>query len=184
MRCSRGVLRGGKRGKRLFCLLWDERVEADDAVLCGKLIVRKLDCAILVQYRLETVDGLRPCEVLDVAIRFGHVPRHHDAIRELLDVAVARHARLEKYANRGNRVDQVSCGLAQRIEAPNRHASLVPRRPTTETKTWRIVWLAEADRARNTDCKRIPGLAGKRKRKVMQRDARLIDSLAEVRVPM
>ena len=61
---------------------------------------------------------------------------------------------------------------------------MIPRRPTTKTKTWRIVWLAKANRARNADCERIPVLAGKRKRKVVQRDARFRDFLAEVRVPL
>ena len=89
MRCSRGVLRRGKRAESFFRLFRDKRVEADDGVLCSKLMVRKLDGAILVQYRLEKVDGLRPRKVLDVAIRFGHFPSHDYAIREFLDVAVA-----------------------------------------------------------------------------------------------
>src|SRR6266700_6213358 len=159
MRGSGGMLRRGKRAERFFGLLWDEWVKADDGVLCGKLIVRKLDHAIFMQYSLETVDGLRPREVLDVAIRFGHVPSHDYAIRELLDVPVTRHPWFEKHTNRGNGVDQISRGFAQRIEAANRHASLIPRRPATETKTWRIVRLAEANRARNANRERIPALA-------------------------
>src|ERR1051325_9299142 len=184
MRGSRGVLRRGKRGKRFFCSLRDEWVNADDGVLCGMLVVRKLDSAIFVQCRLETVDGLRPREVLDVAIGFGHVPGHHDAIRELLDVAVARHPWFEKHTNRGNGIDKIPRRLAQRIEASNRDASLVPRRRAGATKTGRIVRLAKANRARNTECERIPGLPGKRKRKVMQRDARFGDFLAEVGIPL
>src|SRR2546430_15307161 len=81
MRGSRGVLRRGRRAERFFRLFRDKRVEADDGVFCGKPMVRKLDGAIFVQHGLETVDGLGPRKVLDVAIRFGHFPSHDYAIR-------------------------------------------------------------------------------------------------------
>src|SRR5215467_4208848 len=178
------MFRSGECAERLFCFLRNKRVEADDRILRRKLIVGELDRAILVQHRLETISRLGPSKVLDVAIGLGHLPGHYHSIRKLFDVAVARQARLEKDANRRNGVDQVSRRFAQRVEASNRNATLITRRPAAKTKTWRMIGLTETNRSGNTDRKRIPTLPGKRKRKIVHRHVRTGDSLTKFRVPL
>src|SRR5256884_1528342 len=109
-------------------------------------------------------------KVLDVAIRFGDVPAHHHTIGQLLHVAVARHSRLEKHANRGNGVDQIACRFTQSIEASNRNATGIPgRRAGTHPRAGWNVWFAETNRSGDADRERMPGHPGKRKRKVVQR---------------
>src|SRR5258708_16022368 len=120
-----GVYLAGERGERFLCSAGDERIDADDRVLRRKLLVRHFDRTVLVKYRLEPVDCLGPCKVLNVAPRFGHIPCHDDAILEFLYVAIARHARLEKNAYRREGVNQARGSFGQRIETANENSAFI-----------------------------------------------------------
>ena len=74
----------GQRGERLFHSARNERIDADDRVFRGELLVGHLDRAVFVEHGLESVDRLGPRKVLNVALRFGDVPRHDHAIASSL----------------------------------------------------------------------------------------------------
>ena len=127
MRGDGRVFLARERGKRLLCSARDKRIDTDDCVLRCKLLVRHFDRAILVEHRLEPVDGLGPSKVLDISPRFARIPGHHDAILEFLHVAIAGHARLEKNANRWNGVNQCRGPFGQRIEAADGNSAIIAR---------------------------------------------------------
>src|SRR5207247_9858996 len=115
-------------------------------------------------------------KVLELDIRVGNGHTYDHTMGQLLHVAVARHSRLEKHANRGNGVDQIACRFTQSIEASNRNATGIPgRRAGTHPRAVWNVWFAETNRSGDADRERMPGHPGKRKRKVVQRDLRLSD---------
>src|SRR6185437_15580588 len=168
IRCNGGIFVAGERDEGLFCFAGNERVDADDCVLCCDLLIRHFDRAVFVEHNLKTIDGLRPGEILNVAVRFGYVPRDDHAILEFLCVASAGHPRLEKDANGGNRVDYISRTFRQLIEARDGDSALIARRERGISAAGEPTscWRAESNRACNADGKRIPRLAGKWKREV------------------
>src|SRR5580700_1071264 len=185
MRGDRGVLLASEHGKRVLCSAGNERIDADDCVLCRKLLVGHLNRAVLVKHGLEAVDGLAPSKVLNVAPGFSHIPRHHHAILEFLYIAIARHARLEKNANRRNGVDQRCRPFGQRIETANGNAAFIATRSKAHSCVLggRVVFWCEPNRSANADRKRIPGLTRERKREVVQRDWMTVYLLAELPIP-
>lgn len=60
IRGSGGVFVAGERGERFFCFAGNERIDADDRVLCGELLIRHLDLTIFVKHNLKAIHGLSP----------------------------------------------------------------------------------------------------------------------------
>ena len=185
MRGNGRVLLAGERGERFLCCAGNERIDADNCVFRRKLLVRHFDGTVLVEDSLEPVDGLGPRKVLNVAPRFGHIPRHHHAILEFLYVTIARHTRLEKNAYRREGVNHARGPLGQRIETANGDSAFVTTGSEAGTCVigGRVAFRRKPNRSGNADGERIPGFAGKRKREIVQRDLMTTQRLAEVGVP-
>ena len=148
-----GVYLAGERGERFLCCAGNERIDAYNCIFRRKPLVRHFDRTVLVKHRLEPVDCLGPCKVLNVAPRFGHIPCHDDAILEFLYVAIARHARLEKNAYRREGVNQARGSFGQRIETANGDSAFITAGAEARTCAvdGRVAFRSEPNRSGNAD---------------------------------
>src|SRR5215467_2085775 len=133
----------GKSGQGLLPAI-QYGIDADDGVFRRKLLVRHVDGSIAMEHSLKAIDGLEPCEVLDVPVRFRKVPRHDYAVWQFLHIVRTGRAWLKEDADRRSAIDQRAGRFPQRIKAANGYSAIAG---DSRVRVASSLGLAKADRA-------------------------------------
>src|SRR5215470_19498890 len=113
------------------------------------------------EHTLEAVHRREPGHVLHASEWLGQAPGDDCAVVQFFQVARAGHSGFEKDTNGWCGVDQVSPRLRQFRETIHGNSAA----PAASPARW---WIAESHRAGHSHGKRLPTLAGKRKRELFQ----------------
>src|SRR6202021_2150182 len=168
-RCRTFPIRFRSRNIRdlLFPAPGGHRINTDDGIFGGHVVVRQFDRPILAQHRLEAVHRRRPRHVLNIAYWLRQTPRNDCAVAELLQIPLARHTRLKKHTDRRRGIDQPGCCLLELGKSIDRNTAL-PEAIARAALPAVAGRLAERHRPGHPYGNRIPVLTGERKHKILQ----------------